>query len=104
MSLMNDLGVDEALRQFRSFRDDQFRANLAHDRRIKVLDTENQELKSRLSVLTRLWISKGVFTAAEIAAFIVETAAEAKPPATESAAPEAPATPTAPEIDSPNEA
>ena len=79
MSLMNDLGVDEALRQFRSFRDDQFRANLAHDRRIKALETENQELKSRLSVLTRLLISKEVFTAAEIAAFIVEAESEAKP-------------------------
>ena len=78
MSLMNDLGVDEALRQFRSFRDDQFRANLAHDRKIKALETENQELKSRLSALNRLLISKGVFTAAEIATFIVEMDLEAK--------------------------
>jgi hypothetical protein len=82
MSLMNDHGVDEALRQFRSFRDDQFRSNLSHDRKFKALETENQELKSRLSVLTRLLISKGIFTAAEIAAFIVEVDSEAKAQAT----------------------
>ena len=94
MSMMNQLGVDEALRQFRSFRDDQFRANLAHDRKVKVLETENQELKSRLSVLTRLLISKGIFSAAEIAAFIVEVETEAKAQAT--AEPMLPLAPEAP--------
>ena len=99
MSMMNQLGVDEALRQFRSFRDDQFRANLAHDRKIKVLETENQELKSRLSVLTRLLISKGIFEAAEIAAFIVEVETEAKAQATAEQMP-----PLAPEAPNSSEA
>ncbi|MBC8113674.1 MAG: hypothetical protein H7062_04810 [Candidatus Saccharimonas sp.] len=98
MSLMNDLGVDEALRQFRSFRDDQFRANLNHDRKLKALETENQELKSRLGVLTRLLISKGVFAAAEIAALIVEIDLEAKAQATiEQTPPVTAASPSAPE-------
>ena len=98
MSLMNDLGVDEALRQFRSFRDDQFRANLAHDRKIKALEIENQELKSRLSVLTRLLISKGSFTAAEIAAYIVEVDSEAKAQTTIEQTPPVPAAaPSAPD-------
>ena len=79
MSLLSDLGLDKALRQFRSFRDDQFRSNLANNLRLKAMEAENQELKSRLSVLTRLLISrKKVFTAAEIAAFIVEVESEAK--------------------------
>jgi hypothetical protein len=78
MSLLSDLGIEEALRQFRSFRDDQFRSNLANNQRLKALETENLDLKCRLSVLTRLLISKEVFTAAEIAAFIVEVESEAK--------------------------
>ena len=52
--------------------------NLANNLRLKMLEAENQELKSRLSVLTRSLISKEVFTAAEIAAFIVEVDSEAK--------------------------
>lgn len=95
MSLMNDLEIDEALQQFRSFRDDQFHANLAHDRKIKMLETENQELKSRLSVLNRLLILKGVFTAAEIATFIVVMDMEAKAHSTTEQAPPSLSTPEA---------
>ena len=82
LGLTNEFNTDETLRQFRSFRDDQFRSNLAHDRKLKALETENQELKSRLGVLTRLLIAKGIFAAAEIAALIVEIDLEAKAQAT----------------------
>ena len=78
MFTFTDMTDEEALRKMRTFREEQLRSNLVNDRRLTALEAENQELKSRLSGLTRLLISKQVFTAAEIAAVIVAVASEAK--------------------------
>lgn len=67
-------------------RDEQARTNASFETRIKELQGECADLRLRLTVLTRLLISKQVATAEEIAAAL----AAAMVPATETTAPETP--------------
>ena len=79
----SDFVTDEALRQFRSLRDDQLRENQSVERKLKVIEEENRDLKLRLGVLIRTLIAREIFSAAEIATAIAVSEREANAPLSE---------------------
>ena len=58
---------EELSQRVNRLRDDQTRANSLFERRIQALEAENVELRNRLTVLTRLLISRQIASAEEIA-------------------------------------
>lgn len=71
---MTSFITEELSHRVNRFRDDQVRTNTDIDRRLQSLEDANAELKHRLGVLTRLLIAKQVFSAAEIASVLAESA------------------------------
>lgn len=49
-------------------RDEQSRTNSSVEARLQALEVENQEIRNRLTILTRLLIARQIATAEEIAA------------------------------------
>ena len=70
---MSSLITEELSQRINRSRDDQSRVNVELGRRIQTLEEENQELKHRLAVLTRVLIANRVFSAAEIATALAES-------------------------------
>ncbi|MBS0201860.1 MAG: hypothetical protein JSS49_03110 [Planctomycetes bacterium] len=64
---MSNFLIEELSHRVNRIRDDQARLNTSLEARIKELETENKEVRSRLMVLTRLLISRQIATAEEIA-------------------------------------
>ena len=58
---------EELSQRVNRLRDDQARANSLFERRLQTLEAENVELRNRLTVLTRLLISRQIASAEEIA-------------------------------------
>ncbi|HVW02525.1 MAG TPA: hypothetical protein VHB77_19370 [Planctomycetaceae bacterium] len=59
---------EELSQRVNRLRDDQTRANALFEQRFRALEAENVELRNRLTVLTRLLISRQIASAEEIAA------------------------------------
>ena len=65
---------EELSQRVNRLRDDQTRANALFERRFQALEAENVELRNRLTVLTRLLISRQIASAEEIAASLAALA------------------------------
>lgn len=74
---MSSFLTEEISHRLNWLRDDQGRTNAGFETRIKELEAENKDIRSRLMVLTRLLIARQIATAEEIAAAL--TAATAPP-------------------------
>jgi hypothetical protein len=72
---------DELRQRVNRLRDELTRNASQADERIRRLESENVELRNRLSVLTRILISKQIATAEEIATALTEAARAVTAPA-----------------------
>lgn len=59
--------TEELSHRLNWLRDEQSRTNVSVETRLKELEAENKEIRNRLTVLTRLLISRQIATAEEIA-------------------------------------
>jgi hypothetical protein len=71
-------------------RDEQARTNIAVETRLKALEADNTDLRQRLTVLTRLLISKQIAPAEEIAMLLANAAAPTEAAPLDSAPVESP--------------
>lgn len=95
---MSNFLIEELSHRVNRIRDDQARTNTSLETRIKELQDENKEVRNRLTVLTRLLISRQIATAEEIATALAASLAPPKtdeqdgtPPALAAPSAEAPA-------------
>lgn len=71
--------TEELSHRLNWLRDEQSRTNASVETRLKELEADNKEIRNRLTVLTRLLISKQIATAEEIATALTAIATPAAP-------------------------
>lgn len=71
--------AEELSHRLNWMRDEQSRTNASVETRLKELEADNKEIRNRLTVLTRLLISKQIATAEEIATALTEISTPAVP-------------------------
>ncbi|MFO1045085.1 MAG: hypothetical protein U0941_25195 [Planctomycetaceae bacterium] len=71
--------TEELSHRLNWLRDEQSRTNASVETRLKELEADNKEIRNRLTVLTRLLISKQIATAEEIATALTAIATPAVP-------------------------
>lgn len=71
--------AEELSHRLNWMRDEQSRTNASVETRLKELEADNKEIRNRLTVLTRLLISKQIATAEEIAMALTAISTPAVP-------------------------
>lgn len=89
---MSNFLNEETRQRVNRLRDEFSRSNSVFEQRIRQLAADNAELRNRLSVLTRILISKQIATAEEIATALADAARPPVPPEHPAEHPPEPAT------------
>jgi hypothetical protein len=71
--------AEELSHRLNWMRDEQTRTNASVETRLKELEADNKEIRNRLTVLTRLLISRQIATAEEIATALTAISTPAEP-------------------------